>query len=169
MEKNLGVIIKDSLSSSIQVVDVRNKAIRMLGYINRNISCKKEVIAKLYRACVGPHLEYCGQARSPTYEKVCWLLERVQKRATKLFKYLSSLGYEERLKKLGLFSLKYRRLRGDLIKVLKFIKGRHVGYLRDMFESSEVNLERGHQHKLAIKRSRTRFRQSFFFFLLGGW
>ena len=107
------------------------------------------------------------QAWSPTYEKVCWLLERVQKRATKLIKYLSSSCYEERLKKLGLFSLKYRRLRVHLIKVLKFIKGRLAGYLWDMFEISEVNLERGHQHKLVIKRSRTRFRQSFF--LLGGW
>ena len=109
----------------------------MLGAIKRNASYKsEEVIAKLCCAYVRPHVEYCVQAWSPTYEKVCWLLERVQKRATKLFKYLSSLGYEERLKKLGLFSLKYRRLRVHLIKVLKFIKGRHAGYLWDMFEIS---------------------------------
>ena len=93
MEKDLGVIIKDSLSSSDQVVEVRNTAHRMLGATNRNVSCKsEEVIAKLYCAYVRPHLEYCVQAWSPTYEKDCWLLERVQKGATKFIKCLSSLA-----------------------------------------------------------------------------
>ena len=31
MEKDIGVIINDSLSSSRQVVEVKNKALRMLG------------------------------------------------------------------------------------------------------------------------------------------
>ena len=163
MEKDLGVIVRNSLSSSGQVVEVRNKALRMLGAVNRNVSYKsEEVIAKLYCAYVRPHLEYCVQAWSPTYEKDCWLLERVQKRATKMIKCLSHLGYEDRLKKLDLFSLKYRRLRGDLIEVFKFIKGMHAGYLQDMFEISKVHRGRGHQHKLVMKQSRTRLRQSFF-------
>ena len=60
MEKDLGVIVRDSLSSSGKVVDVRNKALRMLGAIDENISYKsEEVIAKLYCASVRPHLEYC--------------------------------------------------------------------------------------------------------------
>ena len=71
---------------------------------------------------------------------------------------MGSLGYEEQLKKLGLFSIKYRRLRGDLIKVFKLIKDMHAGYVRDTFEISEVNRGRGHQHKLVIKHSRTRLR-----------
>ena len=106
-EEDLGVIIKDSLSSTGQVVDVRNKALRLLGAINRNISYKsEEVIAKLYCAYVRPHLGSCVQAWSPTYEKDCWLFERAQKRETKMIKCLSCLGYEERLNKMGLFSLK---------------------------------------------------------------
>ena len=64
------------------------------------------------------------------------------------------MSHEDRLKKLRLFSLKYRRLRGDLIKVFKFIKGMHTGYLQDMFEISKVNRGRGHQHKLVMKQSR---------------
>ena len=39
----------------------------------------------------------------------------------------------------GLVPTKYGRLRGDLIKVFKFIKGKHAGYLRGMLEISEVN------------------------------
>ena len=63
---------------------------------------------------------------------------------------MSHLGFEDRLKKLDLFSLKYRRLSGDLIEVFRFVKGMHAGYLQDMFEVSEMNRGRGHQHKLVV-------------------
>ena len=62
----------------------RQKALRMLGAINRNVVYRNEkVIKKLYCAYVRPHLENCVQAWCPTYEKDSWLLEKVQRRATK--------------------------------------------------------------------------------------
>ena len=48
------------------------------------------------------------------------------------------------------------------MEVFKFIKCRHAGYFQDMFEISKVNRGRDNQHKLVIKQSRTRLRQSFF-------
>jgi len=44
------------------------------------------------------------------------------KRATKLISGLSEMGYEERLKILGLITLETRRLRGDLMEVFKILK-----------------------------------------------
>ena len=36
---------------------------------------------------------------------------------------LRNVSYEERLKRLGMFSLRRRRLRGDMIEVFKMIHG----------------------------------------------
>ena len=51
------------------------------------------------------------------------ILERVQKRATKMINGFYEIKYETRFTKLGLTTLETRRLRGDLIAVFKILKG----------------------------------------------
>ena len=51
------------------------------------------------------------------------MLEKIQRRATKLIPELRDLTYEERLKECGLTTLETRRIRGDQIEVFKILNG----------------------------------------------
>ncbi len=92
--------------------------------IFRNITCKAEdIILQLYKSLVRPHLEYCVQAWRPHLQKDIILIEKVQKRATRMIDSFRKVPYEQRLLRLHLTTLETRRLRGDLIEVFKILKG----------------------------------------------
>ena len=57
--KDLGVVIDRTMKFSKQCLEARNRANRILGFINRNVSYKsKEVVCSLYNSYVRTHLEY---------------------------------------------------------------------------------------------------------------
>jgi len=68
-------------------------------------------------------MEYCVSAWSRHYKKDKELLEKVRRRFTKMMKGMKGTSYEERLRKLNLWSLEERRNRQDLIEAFKMCKG----------------------------------------------
>ena len=80
-----------------------------------------EMFKNLYKSLVRPHLEYAAVIWAPMYKKDKIAIENVQRRATKLVRSCKDLPYPERLRKLGLPSLEYRRERSDLVQVYKIL------------------------------------------------
>ena len=72
---------------------------------------------------VRPHLDYCSSVRCPHLQKDINLLEKVQKRATRMVEGFRGMDYLSRLKGMMLTTLEARRLRADLIEVFKIVKG----------------------------------------------
>ena len=98
---------------------------------------------RLYKSLVRPHLEYCTAAWSPHYCKDKELIERVQRKFTRMIPDLKDLPYEQKFAKTNLWSLEDRRTRADLIEVYKIIHGLTVRF-STFFEFSHHERTRGH-------------------------
>ena len=123
-EKDLGVIVSSDLKFRKQCMEQCKKAYRILGFIFRHFEFKsKDIILQLYKSLVRPLLEYVVQFWSLYLLKYVDMLERVQRRATKMINGMRSITYKERPKPVKLPSLVLRRLHGEWIETFKILKG----------------------------------------------
>ncbi len=97
-EKDLGSNISADMKVSEQCGIAAAKGNQIFGLIRRNIVYKEKELIPLYKTIVRPHLEYCIQAWRPNRKKDIDMLERVQRRASKMISKLRNISYEMRLK-----------------------------------------------------------------------
>lgn len=162
-EKDLGIWITDTLKASKNVAQAVSKANRILGLIKRSFSyLDMHLVKQLYTVMVRPHLEYGNAVCHPQLKKDTEMLESVQHRATRLIPGFWKLSYEERLTKMKLPSLMYRRLRGDAIEVFKHLHGVYGVKCMEMLPLSQGSSTRGHSWKLQKRDCNTSLRAGSF-------
>ena len=145
------MIIPEDCKTSKQCVAAANKAMSKLRVIKRTSKYfNTDCFAVVYKTNIPPHLEYCIQAWSPSLKKgiTIHVLEKVQRRATKLISTLRSMSYPERLAELNLYSLERRSLSGhDPTEVFKILNGFEGNYEAKLFTRRQ-NKNRGQSYKL---------------------
>ena len=145
-----------------QVDAVVLKANRQLGLIKRSFTYLDEkTLVLLYISLVRPLLEYVNVTWPVSFKKDIDKLERVQRRATSLLPHIRQLHYQDRLKILNLPSLVYRRVRGDMIRVYKFLYDLYT-VDRGILEMANTSVTRGHNLKLSRLTCRSRIRHDYF-------
>lgn len=151
LEKDLGVWFSYNLKPHEHVARTVSKANQILGLIRRTFTyMDPQLMKQLFTSMVRPLLEYANVVWHPYLQKDIELIEAVQHRATRMIPGYWKFGYEERLQKLDLPTLAYRRLRGDVIEVYKYLHGKYSVEHTEMLplHRKEGMLTRGHQLKL---------------------
>ena len=124
----------------------------------------------LFKSLVRPHLEYSSCIWSPHLKYNIDAVERVQRRATRMIPMLRELSYSDRLRKLNLETLDYRRRRADLLETYRILNNIHSIDLnchctkcpgKKMFTPSLSTSTRGHSMKLQIQEA-TGIRKHYF-------
>jgi ribonuclease P/MRP protein subunit RPP40 len=155
-EKDIGVIIDKNLDFEAHINEKVNKATKIFGIIRRAyLNLNEENFMPLYKALVRSHLDFASAVWSPYKQKHKDLIENVQRRATKQIPSLKELTYEERLRKLKLPSLSYRRIRGDMIELYKILHEKYykkAAPVLSLRKNVAREALRGHEFALYQKR-----------------
>ncbi|CAH2108818.1 unnamed protein product [Euphydryas editha] len=162
---DLGVHITENLKWEHHIAAITKKANSFIYIIRKAFrDLTPEMMLKIYKSFVMPILEYAFQIWSPYFKKDIDILEKVQRRFTKVPRTLKNKSYEERLRVLRLTTLKERRERGDLIETFKILHGHYdlVNFDKLLFQYSQNTHLRGHHLKLSKAKSYNNSHKYFF-------
>ena len=120
-----------------------------------------DLLMKLYKALVRPIVDYGNVIWYPYTKKNKKLIENIQRRETRMIPELKGLSYTDRLQHLKLFSMDYRKKRGDMIQLFKILNGFENIDAQTMFTFA-TSQTRGDNKKLYKPRCVKGFRQHSF-------
>jgi len=165
-EKDLGIIIDTRLNFEKHMEKKVNKANSIMAMIRRAFQyMDRNIFGLLYKGLVRNALEYGGAVWSPYKMKDIMKVEGVQRRATASLPGMKDKTYEERLRELGLPTLRFRRARGDMIETYKMIHGIYdKEVIPDLKLQTDLRTTSGARrvcgkHSLSLYQCKTRLQQ----------
>lgn len=161
--RDLGVIVDSSLKFHHHIMKIVNKASALVNQLLRNTVCRSpNFMTVLFVSHVRPILEYCSSVWNQGYRGDLIKLESVQRRWTREVQGMVGVSYQDRLRHLGLFSVKGRLLRADLIKLWKIFHDQFEVGLDILLERRFHGATRGHQYKISTPRCHSETLRRFF-------
>ena len=154
--KDLGITFQNNLKFDDHISNICKTARSRLGVIKYTFQViDREGFLILFKSNVRPILEYGTQVWFPFLRKHDKELEQIQRRATIMIHGYKNLSYPERLRKLNLPTLYYRRRRSDLIQVFRIIKKIDDISADSLFDLNLGVTRKNHIYKLNKPRSMT--------------
>ena len=84
-ERDLGIFVSSDLKWNIHVSNIASKANKVLGMLVKNFTCRDvDLWKQLYISLVRPHLEFASSVWNPYRQGDISILEKVQRRASKI-------------------------------------------------------------------------------------
>ena len=159
---DLGVKVDNMLKFHHHIRNTANVCNALTTNILSSTLCRSpDFILATYTSLIRPKLEYGSTVWHSGYLGDLRILERVQRRWTRSIIGLGDLPYEERLKRLDLFSVQGRLLRADLILVWKIFAGECAINCAQFF-TLNISSRRGHSRKLYLPKTQRDTRKRFF-------
>ena len=153
-QKNIGVILDAELKFDEHILVKVKKANETVGFIRRIFSyLDGPLFKKLFTTLERSHLEYEPVIWTPHLKRYITIVENVQRRATKLVDGSHRMSYSEKLKKLNLPSLVYKRARGDMIEIFRHFHSYDNCTVPEKFRTRS-RPSRKHDYQLVWKASK---------------
>lgn len=169
--RDLGLFVTPDLKWTFHIEKLCAKANKSLYLLFKCLrSNNSAFLTKMYITYVRPILETSSVIFDPHLKKDIELIESVQRRATRMIfarclrnDYVTIPSYEDRLKKLGLRTLEYRRIFKNLVIFYKILNKHIKLNSKTNFTWQEKNIKtRGSKHKLQIPKAKTSLRANSF-------
>lgn len=160
-QRDLGVVIASDLKWEGHIARIVKRANTFIYLILKAFKDHSSgTVIRLYKTYLRPSLEFAASSWSPYFAKDIELIERVQRRITRIPPELKTLSYEDRCSRLNLTTLRERRQRGDLIQTYKILSGYYTVSL-DILRNSDQGHLRGHSKKLCKEKCSRLCRRNF--------
>ena len=157
-EKDLGVKVDSMINFKQHIATKVKTASGMVGAVRRSFRyLDVPTFRLLFKGLVRHHLEYAVNVWTPFHENQINKLEGVQKRATSMLPGMKGLEYEQRLKIIGMPSLKHRRARADMIELYKMIHNKYDRSLcPNLTMRSEITTQTSRLNSRALFQTRNK-------------